>query len=50
LRAREEDDAEPTPPHIDGVADSVAAFDAGCADIAVLPLELYGLQSWVRLP
>ena len=34
----------------DAVADSVAAFDAGCADIAVLPLELYGLQSWVRLP
>jgi hypothetical protein len=36
-------------PFIDGVPDSVAEFDPSCAPIAVLPLVLYQLDSWLRL-
>ena len=51
LVRHEQDAQEPTdPPHLDGVPDSAATFDAACADIAVLPVELYGLESWTRLP
>jgi YD repeat-containing protein len=50
LVRHELDAAQPTDVHIDGVVDSVATFDAACADIAVLPLELYDLESWARLP
>jgi YD repeat-containing protein len=37
-------------PVIDGVPDSTATFDPACAAIAVLPRELYLLESWLRLP
>jgi hypothetical protein len=51
LVSHEEDGQEGTdPPHLDGVPDSAATFDAACAGIAVLPVELYGLESWTRLP
>jgi len=51
LVRHEQDAQEPTdPPSLDGVPDSAATFDAACAEIAVLPVELYGLESWTRLP
>jgi hypothetical protein len=37
-------------PVIDGVPDGVVTFDTSCAAIAVLPRELYLLESWVKLP
>jgi hypothetical protein len=37
-------------PFIDGVPDSAATFDTACAPIAALPLVLYQLESWLRLP
>jgi hypothetical protein len=51
LVRHEQDAQEPTdPPSLDGVPDSAATFDPACANIAVLPVELYGLESWTRLP
>jgi hypothetical protein len=48
ILGREQDGTEELDaPIIDGKPDAVSGFDAACADIAVLPSEIYALPSWL---